>query len=573
MFAFVAKVAMQRPSYKFRATNEDGAMDNIVSDVSRDFFEHSWDTQDPAQIQFLLDAWSAAGSGAVIRYEGIRQTVFEEDDFDELDLSTGVVSGVTTKTVRSDIECFSRRVRLTDFLIADWYLPAYALQEQPHIAEVTSMSRDRFLKEFGNFTHADLVPANVSNIRAQWGQSFFASQWDNSADDDQIFVLRFYEKDRGKTRYRVIANGIMLVATLIPRKDRNYPYAAGVFKPFADTSFFYGKALPDDIAHDQDIYNALKNMTVDRAILHIQRPMITDSVNEIEDDILAPNKILHVAGQVQTLNFEPPTRDDMSVLEYVRNAADRQTSDAQQSGQSGSGVTAREIVVSDENARKIAGVPRMFLEDFDLQGAKLRVGSIMQFFFEPVKLSEIIKDGKREKLTAQFKRITRDKQRLQSGAVGTKIIQVVGSKEDVVRQRIKDSADVLMAMQDNIELDKIVVNSQYIRNFHIDLTIIPNSSFEQSKSLEKALELEYLQSLRSLFPEYFMQNQAALVKGLNEVFDRDAGEFDNKPPQQNAQMGEQDVGRGSENRIPIPISDQLTAADNKSLGAMTGAST
>ena len=569
MFAFVSKVAMNRPRYKFKATKHDGEMDKAVAEVVHDFYEHSWDIEDPAQIQFLLDAWAAAGSGTTIRYEGVKKTLQEEEDFDSVDIPTGEIVNPVIRKIRSDIDCISRRVRLTDFLISDWYLPSYCLQEQPRIAEMTTMTHERFMAEFGEFDKADKVPLMVDTLVKQWGETFFRQDWEGLEQEELVLVIRFYEKDRGRTRYRVIANGVLLLATPIPRKDGKYPYSAGIFKPFADSDFFYGKALPDDIAHDQDLYNAFKNMVIDRAILHVQRPLITDAMNEVEDDRLSPNKILYLAGNVQPLNIPPPDQNDIQILQYLRGAADRQTSDSQQSGFAGSGVTAREIVIADENARKIAGVSRLFLEAFDLEAAKLRTVNIMQYFFDPVVMEEVLEDGVQKNFDVAFKRITRDGQKINGTSLGSKIIKVVGSKAEVLKQKAQDVIETLMAMREGIEIEKLTVNAQYAKNFDIDLTLIPESSFEQSKSLEKALELEYLQSVQAFFPQFFQQNAEVLFRHLNETFDRDSSEF--QGGSQQGMIQSSNVGRGTENRVPVPVADSLSEANTQSLGALTGA--
>src|SRR3990167_3698131 len=403
MFAFVSKVAMNRPQYKFKATDKKGFIDGIVSEAVKDIYDYTWNYEDPTGIQFFFDAWAAAGSGTVIRWEGVDQTEETLEEFDSYDVTTGEIVGLKTTTTLSDINCKSRRVRPLDFLVADWYEPD--MQKQPHIAEVFDMSRYDFERQYGSYKHADEVP-EMKYVQDILQTSFIAQQW-NNIEADRVRVIHYHEKGRKGSKFRIIANGVLILATPIPRKDGRYPYSRGIFKPFADERFFWGKALPDEIASDQDVYNAFKNMVIDRALLYIQRPLIGSNLSEIENEIFRPNGILNVkGGELKTMDYAPPGAADIQIREFLRGAANRQTSDSQQSGQTGKGVTAREIVIADENARKLAGVFRLFLEDFDLE--------------------------------------------------------------------------------------KLVIASEYISNFEVDMTIIPESSYEQSRSLELAMQNEYL---------------------------------------------------------------------------------
>ena len=524
MFAFVSKVAMQRPKYKFKATKKNGFIDRVVADVVKDFHEYSLMVEDPTSIEFFFDAWAAAGHGTVIRYEGIEQDETVEEQFDSYDISTGKMEGYKEKRTKGDINCKSRRVRLMDFLWYDWHEPD--IQKQPCVAEVVWMNKEKFDAQYSGYYNADKVQT-VSAVTNTWGESFYMTQWEGIADD-MVNVVMFYEKCKGKTKLRIIANGVLILATPIPRKDGKFPFSRGIFKPFADDTFFCGKALPDEIAWDQDLYNAFKNMVIDRSILHIQRPLITDGDNEFTDVFMSPNKILSVKGNVQTLDIAPPGAADMQTLEFLRGAIDRQSSDAAQSGQSGSGVTAREIVIADENARKLAGVFRLFLESFDLDGTRLRIGNILQFYLEPTKIDDIIGDEQAEML---YRTISIPGRRLTDGTEGTKVVSLVGSESEVPDAEDVD-ADVLAAKMQGMDIDKLVVNTEYIKKFSIDVLCIPQSTFETARSLELAMENEYQKIIAGLYPQKFQEYQDVFFRQINELYDKDMSEFESAKKQE-----------------------------------------
>jgi len=526
MFAFVSKVAMDRPRHKFKATNKKGFIDKIVAESVSHIYDYTWQKEDPTGLQFFFDAWASAGSGTVIRWEGVEQTTQMVEEFESYDVTTGEIKGLTSVEKKSDINCKARRVDLTKFLISDWYQPDIQLQSA--VAEVQDLSRYDFERQYGHYMHAKKVP-HLDMLKEFNDGSFYVNQWD-TIQTDRVQVVHYYQKSPIGSKYRIVANGVLILATPIPRKDGNYPFTKGIFKPFANTNFFYGKALPDEIASDQDVYNAFKNMVLDRAILYVQRPLIGENITEIEDELFKPNGIINIkGGKLSTMDYSPPGQADIQILEYLRAATNRQTSDAQQSGQTGKGVTAREIVIADENARKLAGVFRLFLEDFELHGTKLRVGSIFQFYFEPVKLNEILDADEAGELEMAYRTFALDGQTLSDKKNGIKVLNVVGKSEDIPMQEDID-ADEMAAKKQGFELENMYVTADYIKNFDIDVVIIPESSFEQSRSLELAMEDEYIATIGKFFPTKMQQFEDVLFKEFNEVHDKDMSEFDKAKP-------------------------------------------
>ena len=528
MFAFVSKIAMERPSFKYKAINKEGFIDKTVAEIVDDFSEDSHEKEDPIGTGFFSDAWASAGHGGVIKYEGIEQDEIIEEDFESYDFKTGKITGLKEKHIEGEIQARGRRVRPLDFLWWDWYQPD--IQKQPRIAEVEYMNRFEFDQEFGEYHLADQVP-ELSTVKDSYEESFYLEQWDDIGVQDLVHVTRFYEKVNGRTRFRILANGVLILATPIPRKDRKYPYEVGIFKPFADKTFIWGKALPDEIAWDQDIYNAFKNMVVDRAILHVQRPLITDGVNEITDLLISPNKVLNLQGNVRELDIAAPSNADMNILAELRGSMDRQTTDASQSGQTQKGVTAREIVIANENAKKLAGVGRMFLEDFALRCERLRVGTILQFYFEPTRIEGALEKDDFEMV---YRSIVLSGKKLPDGVTGSKQIKLVGSAEDVPPVEDLD-LDMVEAKVLGTDIHKVVANTEYIRRFAIEVNIIPESSFESSKSMELALESEYMKTIAELFPEKFQQFQDVFFRSINDIYEKDMSEFEGEaqqpPPQ------------------------------------------
>lgn len=565
MFAFVSKVAMSRPQYKFKATRNDGYIDRIVTDVIEDFHTYTWRMEDPTSVEFFYDAWSAAGSGTCIVWEGVEQNQEELEEILSYDVTTGALKTRKPKIVKSEINCKRRRVPLTNFFIWDWHQPD--IQKQTCVAETQILTRSEFERIYGHYKFADKVQ-NTSETREMFGDSFFMNQWENLAQD-KVHVTHFYSQETGRKKYRIIANGVLILATPVPRKDGKFPFARFIFKPFADPSFFYGKAMPDEIAGDQDLYNAFKNMMLDRAILYIQRPMVGNGATEVEDLVLRPHGIINYKGDLNPLDIAPPTGNDIQILEYLRGAANRQTSDSQQSGQTGKGVTAREIVIADENARKLAGVFRLFLEAGDLEATKLRVGNIFQFYFEPVRVDEVLTKDKQKKLKTIYRSVSLDNVPLPKKRTGTQVIGLVGTREELPSRRELDVQQE-MAKQRGMQMDKLVLNAAYLKRFHADVMVIPESSYQQSRSLELAMHNEYMMLIAKLFPQKFQQFSESFFRQINEIYDKDTSEFENAtqpPPQMMPPQGQKPGAQGAQ---AGQMTQQLANPEMNSLAKMTG---
>lgn len=564
MFAFVSKIAMSRPKYRFKATKRDGFIDRTVAEICEDFYDYSWNSEDPTGVQFFFDAWAAAGSGTVVRWEGVEQTRETVEEFDSYDVTTGRIEGLSSREIVSDVSCKSRRVSLGNFLVSDWYQPD--LQRQTSVCETFDMSRSDFERQYGHYGNADRVP-EMTTLR-EWNgtRGFFISQWD-SVPVDRVQVFHYYEKGP-RTKFRIVANGVLILSTPIPRKDGQFPYSKGIFKPFADSNFFYGKALPDEIAGDQDIYNAFKNMVMDRAILYVQRPLIGSNLSEVENEVFKPNGILNVkGGELKTMDYAPPGAADIQILEYLRGSVNRQTSDAQQSGQAGSGVTAREIVIADENARKLAGVSRLFLEDFDLRAARLRTASILQFYFEPTRVAQVLDDSDVSKLASVYRSVTLTNRTLSDKRLGLKVIDIVGDAGEVPSRDELDVDEAVAKLQ-GFELEKLVVSAEYIRDFSLDVMIVPESSYEQSRSLELAMQNEYMMTVAKLFPQKLMEYQDVFFREFNDSYDKDMSEFERAPKGKPAQVMPSPNGKGGST-----MGQQLMDNNMNSLEKATGAVT
>lgn len=98
------------------------------------------------------------------------------------------------------------------------------------------------------------------------------------------------------------------------------------------------------------------------------------------------------------------------------------------------------------------------------------------------------------------------------------------------------TADALFAKTQGVELHKIAANVNYIKNFQIHFLVIPESSIQQSRSLELALESDYQKTVATLYPQKWQEYNDVFFRNLNEIYDKPMSDFETKQPPQAPQQ-------------------------------------
>jgi len=537
--ALFAKIGLQAPDVKLLSTDTKNKISKRASSIIHDCYVQS-KVKSNASMEYFNETLDCAVKGTVIAYEGYKVAERKIKEIKTYDPLTGDVT-FDVKTIKDYDDCYSEICNLPDFFIWNIYEPE--VQNQSRIIWRKKMLKDEFLHNFSKYPNVSKVKAG-GEMTPEDETEFYKEEWGIDLKSDSVEVLYCY--DRPKDEYLIIANGVLLQDTPFPWNHKKYPFGKTVFEKF-DISFFYGKSLPDKMLADQDTLNTLYNMALDKTFLSIFPPILDSTINEVEDELLVPGRRMPVEdiNSMKELQIKSVDNSHFNMLELVSKNIDLSSVSATQQGQSGSGSTAREVVLAEENARILMGVFNFLLEDLVWQKAKLRIPNILQFYSQPNKV-EILKRKGVDEITESFKEIVIDNVVLEDGKTGIKKIRIVGDNVTGNKRNAKNriaEEERVQRTEEGINMEILEVPASYIRQLDVDISIVKNSGYMTSKSTKMAMELEYIKYVLSLFPD--MVNKEALFEDLNEIYEKDNDRLMmQKEPEQEEETVDQ-AGRGA----------------------------
>jgi hypothetical protein len=253
-------------------------------------------------------------------------------------------------------------------------------------------------------------------------------------------------------------------------------------------------------------------MMIDKTYRSLVKPLLIGIQNQdafdLEDESITLDTKIPVTdiNQVREMEISGVGNADMAMLERVKGDLEQSSVDQVQGGTAGSGVTAREIVIANENARRLKSIFFMFLEDLWLQKTKLRVVNILTNYTIPL-VEEI--DGAGE----EYKTFMVPGMELSNGEQGMLQVQVVKDQTQLPKQSTIDSEEK-QAQKEGLHMEKVAITSNYLDEYIYDIAIVPGSLYATDKAEAQATIVEKLQILATMFPEFFMQNKPEFLKQL-----------------------------------------------------------
>jgi len=375
-------------------------------------------------------------------------------------------------------------------------------------------------------------------------ETFFYSKWKSRVTEDEYEVIKYYNVLKDK--YVIAVNGVLLLSapTLWGRKRKLYPFSKSIFEPFSGKDFFYGNSLPNVNMDVQDVINTLYNMALDKTYRSLNPPLLAGIKNkdllEMENENIGMESTIYVddINQIKWMENQGLTNSEAAMIKWVSQSLDLGTVDVNQQGIAGRGVTAREIVIANENAKKLKGIFFMFLTDLWIQKTKLRILNILINYTQP-KVEEIV--GKDGAITYKesFRKILVEGSTFPDGSTGTLEIQFVKNREELPTSEDLDLEEEKYKIQGK-KYEKIALLSTYLDNYDYDIQVISESLFQKDSSEAQALLQEKLRIMAVYFPQILANNQEVLF----EDFIRSYGEEIVKYNLPMGQMGLGEMGLG-----------------------------
>lgn len=545
--AIIAAVSLGIPPVEIKAQNEEGHTDFKRADIVKNLVRYSYSIGTPEEDNFFT-CWELAVKGTAVEYEGHAVTRYKRKEVTSVDLTTGDVQW-EEKEEYVDDECCNFLIPLENIFIADFYIRD--IQKQPYLAWVDYMHERTFKNEFGEYENAKYVLGwdgenkPDPNIQAKKEQmvkndelSFYTDSWKKRVTDKEfVEVIRYYNKERDE--YLIVANGVLILnAPLLWGKGKKvYPFAKEIFEPFSSGNFFYGKALPDTLMGEQDVINSLYNMAVDKTYRSMVPPMLIGDANkdafDLEDEEVSMDTKIYVSDiqQVKPMEIQGISSADIRMIDIISRGLDLSSVDVNQQGFAGRGVTAREVVIANENAKKLKGMLYMFISNLWVQKVRLRVLNILTYYTLP-KVEKIVGEKGKENTIDKYRKFVVDNTELSNGQQGTLAVQMVGSKEELPARQELDVQSEMHRMQGK-NYESVAITSDYLNDWQYDVVVTSESLYKEEDSLTQAMLTEKIKLMAVMFPQLFQMNQKKLFRDVVKSYSDDVDEYsmETQPPQ------------------------------------------
>ena len=518
---FLSSVALNRPKIKLVATDKKGYEDAMRAHILGKLYEYS-QRKENGEWKFFQSALEAVTKGTCVVYEGYRKIKRAVREVSSYDAATGEVTYKDKEIVDFD-DCYREVVPLEDFFVANVWQPD--MQMQPDVIWKSMMRFAVAREEFSKYKNWGYVRGGACTSIVM-DTPYYSDELSPDLEADQVEVLRYY--NRFTDTHIIVANGVLLYDGPIPFAHKRLPFANAIYEPFG-VNFFYGKSLPDKVANDQDVINTLWNMMLDQSYLSIFKPVITDDPDAEEDQVLVPGLVMKVNNKEQYRVLDElrgPESSHFNMLQFAQRFAQDNSGSivggAMAQTSHGGKVTARQAMMTQEQARQTLGLSAKMLEVMERDAAELRCKNLLQFTTKTDKAEKIT--GEKDPMRMFTKVLRVDNTELSDGTHGTALVRFSKDTSVLPTPESLEVEEEAAAMQGaNIEIH--AVTPDYIRNMEFDVQVVPESSYMQNKQLEKGLAMEFIEVATQNPMIAPLMNPLELAREFVAVNDRDPTRF------------------------------------------------
>lgn len=554
--AVIAAYASSIPLINIKASNVNQKTDVKRADVMKNLVKQSYDVEDmvdTTQTQNFFEALEATSVGTAITHCTYENIIRDKKTITSYDVASGEYEFESKKEVVRD-QCTDEVVPLNEMYISSMMCKNGSIQAQSRISRIKYYTQDEFDDEFGEYKDAKHVETSNNLKSAEEQERFFYDTWSQRVKDSdgQIEVARVYSNIHDE--YVIVANGVLLLDVPLLweyKKEKVYPFAKTIFEPFA-TNFFYGNPLPNTLMGEQDVINSLYNMMVDKTYRAFNKQLMIGEQNRDAfdmDEQSAQDSIIYVSSvnEAREVPQEGVTAGEFNMINLMSRGLDASSVDKNQSGMTGSRSTAREVLLADENARKLGGIFRMFMSNHWKQKNILRIVNILRFYTQDkVDLSLGIENPQVESRV-----FTVEDTELSNGQQGTLNIEMIPEGQPLPTRQELDAQEI-EAEKDGKNVEFMALKATYISDWYYDITVIEDSIENQNESIKQAKIEKKLMTMAKIFPQLFMLNQNKFFKETLQSYGDDPAQYETKMPQ----LPQQPTEEQGEQAQPTPAPTQ-----------------
>ena len=521
--AILAAVALDVPKIRIVARDEKNNINAKIGRTVAELVKGSYDNENKEENLFF-EGLEGVVKGTVITAEAYLKTKVKQKIIKSFDVVTGEIE-FEEKDVIIDKGCNDFIVPLENFFIANAFIRD--LQKQPAVCWVQYMEKDDFEYEFNRYKNFQFVKESGQLLGEEIQKRFFFEAWSTRTDKKPYEIVRYYNKT--KDEHIVIANGVQMFygPMLLGGKEKYYPFSKSGYAPFS-SDFFWMNSLPNTMMGEQDIINSFYNMASDKTYKSLVTNLLIGMTNKDDFDLEDDNVTLDTKIYVQDINQvrEMPnsgiTQSEIKMIDIIGKGLDLSSVDASQQGVAPGNRTAREVVIANDNARKLKGIFFMFITSLWMQKTKLRMLNILAYYTVKDVDSTIGKEkGK------QFRKFIVNNVELSDGVNGTKGIIIAQTKEDLpTPDEINTSAKEHEKINENEPYEEIAVVKDYILQWEYELKVISESLYQNDSAYSISKNEDKLKTIATLFPQQFQLNTKKLFEDTLMAYDEDVDEYD-----------------------------------------------
>jgi len=528
--AILASVALDVPPTRITAVNEKNEVNMKVANIVSDLVKASYNNINKEEESFF-EALESVTKGTVIGYDGYLKTKVKRKEITSFDILTGEVE-YEEKDVIIDEGCKSFIIPLENFFVYSAFIRN--LQDQPAVIWVQYMNTRDFAYEFGNYANFKYVHTANELLEKDIQKRFFYEDWNTRTKERPIEVVRYFNKINDEQI--IIANGVKLLNApmLLGRKKKYYPFFKSGYSPF-NSEFFWMNSLPNMLMGEQDVLNSFHNMMADKTYKGLVTNLLIGNTNkddfDLEDEEVTLDTKIYVQdiNQVREMPNSGVTSAEFNMLQLISSGVDLSSVDSAQQGVQGSGVTAREVVIANENARKLKGVFFLFITSWWLQKSKIRTLNVLTYSTSG-KVNAVVGEDK----AAQFKKFIAEGVELSDGTKGNKGIIIAKDEKSLpTQEEIDQNVEEYKAVNPGVNYEEIAVTSSYINEWEYKIKIVSEDMYQKDSSYSVSKNEDKLRVISSVFPAEFEKNKKKLFKDTLIAYNDDVDEYDmeeEKPP-------------------------------------------
>lgn len=504
--AILSKIVQVLPIAEFMGRGDE---DFRKGQILTDLYQYSEEADDYEQlmINILLEAIT---KGTAIAYEGQERKVTAIREV------KGAGDDITvTEGEKRVNRLYGQLVPLEDFYPSN--VGITRIKEMPYCFWRSVMPYQQFLQDYAMYGNASKVQPKITLGGDVEQRPYYLDYISSDVQDGNVEIIRYYNKDVDE--YVMVANGTWLnpimvaaaeVISPLPFTHKELPFWDIRFELYIN--FFYGKSLPDKLKSLQDVLNVLTNMLLDQSFLTIFPPILTAGFDSIEDDYLRPGRRtpvdtqgLALSDQYMKLDMGVPSGWHEFILNYTRKVMEESSMDQVQSGVAGVGgrTTKAEIDAAGAGVSAFLGLFGRLVKYGLKRKAMMRSQNILQFWTdqESPMLEQVLGEDGTADMTKAFNIFKVDNTPLTSGKRGLRIIEMYANRKNAPTKKQLQTRKALAELTTNKHVEYVTIDADYLRQFEFDVKLVINQKSEDTKEMQKMLQLEKVRVYMSFFPD------------------------------------------------------------------------